>query len=88
MAACDFTIAFQESAEDLILKVRETLVKAGGTMDGGVKSGNFSLSTPLGTIKGTYLVDGEYFRVIVDDKPMLLPCKTIEAELTKHVQRM
>lgn len=88
MAACDFTIAFQESPEDLVLKIRETLVKAGGELDGGTTSGNFFLGTPLGQIRGTYLVDGQYFRVIVDEKPMLLPCKTIEAELTKHVQRM
>lgn len=88
MAACDFTIAFQEDAETLILKIRETLAKAGGELEGGISSGNFFLNTPFGRIGGTYLVDGQYFRVIVDDKPMLLPCKTIEAELTKHVQRM
>lgn len=88
MAACDFTIAFQESPEDLILKIRETLSKAGGELDGGITAGNFFLPTPVGQIKGTYIVDGQYFRIIVDDKPMLLPCKTIEAELTKHVQRI
>lgn len=88
MAACDFTIAFQESAEDLVFKIRKTLQKSGGELDGGITGGNFFLSTPFGKIKGTYLVDGQYFRVIVDEKPLLLPCKTIEAELTKHVNRM
>lgn len=88
MASCDFTIAFKESAEDLIVKIRATISKAGGELDGGITAGNFFLGTPFGMIKGTYLVDGQYFRVIVDEKPMLLPCKTIEAELTKHVNRM
>ena len=54
MSKCSFSIPFSESAEDFLAKAKSGITGAGGMFSGDVNAGNFSISTFVGEIAGTY----------------------------------
>jgi hypothetical protein len=85
MAKHSFTAAFSGPASDTVAKARDAIQKAGGTFDGDDAKGGFSVSTPLGAVKGTYTIAGQDFSVQITDKPFLLPDSAIEAQVRKSL---
>lgn len=85
MSKCSFSIPFSESAEDFLVKAKSGITSAGGIFFGDVNAGNFSISTFVGAIAGTYTFRGSTLQVEITDKPMFLSCSMIEEELRKKL---
>jgi len=82
MSSCPpFSITFSGSATDLLAKAKTQLAKMNGTITGSETEGSFAVSSPIGTITGTYTVSGQTFTVTIAEKPMMLPCNMIEGML-------
>jgi hypothetical protein len=85
MARCRFSIEFSGSPEGLIQKANEGLAQVKGNFTGDTSQGSFTVPTPLGSIKGAYVIEGFTITIDVHDKPMLLSCSRIETELRKFM---
>jgi len=85
---CDFTIPFEGNAADLTGKARKAITGAGGNFEGDDNTGNFSISTPVGKITGTYAIggDGQALQVHIEDKPFFISCSQIEGQLKKSLE--
>lgn len=86
MAACNFTIPFSGSANEVLSKAKSSVQSQGGTFNGDESAGNFDLSVLGSTVKGTYLVSGQALNIIIESKPFLIPCSTIESFLKNKLQ--
>lgn len=87
MSKCDFKIDLNGSATELISKAGQAIAKAKGSLDGNERHGAFSIPTPLGFIKGTYVVNDTQIMFAITDKPALLGCKRIEEEIRNYTER-
>ncbi|MEO7265701.1 MAG: hypothetical protein ABIW38_12340 [Ferruginibacter sp.] len=85
MSACNFSVQFQGAAEDVLAKAKNTVEKQGGNFTGDLNAGNFDLSIFGNTIAGSYSVAGQQLNIIIDSKPFLVPCSTIESFLTSQL---
>ena len=88
MAQCNFSIPFSSSAEALVEKARHAISNAGGNFNGDSNAGNFDVSTPLGTIRGTYLIQGDQIHVSIISKPFLVSCGLIEKQLQNYFSQV
>jgi hypothetical protein len=84
---CQFTIPFDGSAADLTGKARTAITGAGGNFEGDENVGQFSISTPVGKITGSYTVgdDRQALHVHIEDKPFFISCGQIEGQLKKSL---
>ena len=80
-----FSATFTGSATDVVAKAKGAIEKAGGTFDGDDSAGVFTVTTPLGAVKGTYKVVAPSFTVVITDKPFLLPASTIESQVRQFL---
>jgi hypothetical protein len=85
MASCGFSIEFSESAESLVARARQAILKATGTFEGNVSAGSFAVHTPIGKVKGSYTTNTSSIHIHIDQKPMLLGCDRIEKELRNYL---
>lgn len=81
MADCTFSFSFAGNAPEVLHKARTAVERQGGTFTGSTSSGNFQLSVFGNTIAGSYAVSGQTMTIVIDTKPFLLPCSTIEGFL-------
>lgn len=81
MAACRFIIPMAGTAEDTLNRAKSLMQSQGGTFEGDTASGNFQVSVFGSTIAGSYTVVGQEMSIIIEDKPFLIPCSTIEGFL-------
>jgi hypothetical protein len=81
MAQCDFSIQFSVSADEVAQKARAAIMDAGGSFQGNSDSGNFDVSTPLGDIRGSYVIQHQVIHVSISSKPFLVGCGVIEKQL-------
>ncbi len=79
--ACKFTIPFSGNPNDVLLKAKSAIMGQGGTFEGNDSGGKFDVSVFGNTIKGSYFVMGQELNIIIDSKPFLIPCSTIEGYL-------
>jgi hypothetical protein len=86
MSKCSFSIPFSGDVTDVLSKAQSGIAGAGGNFTGDVNNGEFSLSTFVGEITGTYTVIGSTLNIDITDKPMFLGCSMIEAELKKYLK--
>jgi len=82
---CNFSISFNGSAEELVNKATKAVAGAGGNLTGDTSRGDFSLSTPVGKIQGSYTVTGNDFNIAIAEKPFFVSCGQIEAQLRKYL---
>jgi len=78
---CQFTIPFPGSPEDLINRAQREIESAGGSFAGDSMQGNFAVKTPIGAVRGTYLMVPTGISVTISKKPLLVSCSRIEKEL-------
>jgi len=83
--ACYFTISVEQPIESLIEKARNGITSNGGTFDGDIKRGTYSIPVPTGTIKGNYTVTDQKIAFEITAKPALPTCKRIEKELSDYL---
>lgn len=81
MAQCNFSIQFNATAEEVADKARNGIMGAGGTFQGNADGGNFDVSTPLGNIRGSYVIQQQVIHVTISSKPFLVACGMIEKQL-------
>jgi hypothetical protein len=86
MSKCSFSIPFSGNVENILSKAKSGITGAGGTFTGDASGGNFSLSTFIGTITGTYTLNALTLNIDITDKPMFLSCSQIESELKKNLK--
>jgi hypothetical protein len=88
MAQCNFSIPFSISAEEVAEKARHAIVRAGGIFQGDFTAGTFDVSTPLGTIRGSYSIQQSVIYVVIHSKPFLVSCGLIEKQLRSYFEVM
>ena len=80
-----FSATFQGPAHATVTKAQAAIEKAGGTFTGDDSKGGFSASTPAGTVKGQYTIEGQNFSVTITDKPFIVPGSTIESKIREYL---
>ncbi len=83
--ACEFSIPFSGSADDIMAKAKKTVQSQGGNFNGDTNSGNFDVSVFGNKIVGSYSVTGQTMNISITDKPFLIPCSTIEGFLKNQI---
>jgi hypothetical protein len=86
MAQCNFSIQFSTSAEEISTKARNAIIDAGGSFEGNSESGNFDVSTPLGAIRGSYVIEQPVIHVAIGSKPFFVSCALIEKQLRAYFE--
>jgi hypothetical protein len=84
MSKCNFSITFSGSAEDVFGKARAVVERQGGSFNGDASNGSFSINV-FGTISGSYTVAGNQLNIVIEDKPMMIPCSVIENVLKNQI---
>jgi len=87
MSACTFSIPINGTPEDVLNKAKNLMQSQGGTFEGDTSSGNFQVSVFGSTITGSYTVVGQEMSIIIEDKPFLIPCSTIEGFLRNQLAK-
>ncbi len=86
MSKCTIHIDFNTTADQLVSQAQAAIINAGGQFSGDTGSGDFGISTPLGSVKGTYTIVGQQIIILITDKPFLVSCNKIETELRRYLQ--
>ena len=81
MAQCNFSIPFNITGVQVFEKARMAITDAGGNFEGNELTGNFDVSTPLGDIRGSYIIEQQTIHVTILSKPFLVSCGMIEKQL-------
>jgi hypothetical protein len=84
MSKCNFSIPFSGSAEDVFSKAKTAVEREGGSFNGNASNGSFSINV-FGTISGSYSVSGNQLDIVIEDKPMMIPCSAIENVLKNQI---
>ena len=77
MSKCTFSIGFSGSPEEVFNRAKSAVEKQGGSFSGDATGGSFSIQV-FGTISGSYTVSGQELNIVIEDKPMMIPCAAIE----------
>ncbi len=85
MAACNFSIPFSGSAQDVLHKAKSSVQSQGGNFNGDETGGAFDVSVFGNAIKGSYSVTQQNLDIIIDSKPLLIPCSLIESFLKNQI---
>jgi len=83
--ACRFTIPFTGNAIDVLSKAKTAIQSQGGTLNGDDSVGDFNVSVFGNTINGTYSVAGSDLDIVIQSKPFLIPCSSIESFLKNKI---
>lgn len=85
LRSCDpFDIPVPGDLPAALARVQAAIAAEGGKFSGDATAGRFAGPTPVGTVEGTYVVQGNVVRVTIASKPMLAPCGAIEARVRKY----
>ena len=84
MSKCNFSISFSGTAEQVYTKAKAAVEKQGGSFSGNASSGSFSINV-FGAISGSYSVSGNQLNIVIEDKPMMIPCGAIENVLKSQI---
>ena len=86
--AYSFNIDFKESSEKLIEKAEVIIENAGGTFTGDISSGSFSVSTPMGAVKGNYVISDQTIKIAILNKPLLISFDIIKSKLEQYLKQV
>ena len=85
-AMCQFNLSFSGDVESLLKRAKQEIERAGGNLEGDFTQGSFKAKTPIGSVSGSYEIEGQQISLAIAKKPMLISCKRIEKELTSVMQ--
>lgn len=83
--ACRFMIPFTGKANDVLSRAKSAIQNQGGTLEGDASAGNFDVSVFGNTINGTYSITGSDLDIVIQSKPFLIPCSSIESFLKNKI---
>jgi hypothetical protein len=84
MSQCNFSIPFTITPAEVATKAKAAITNAGGQFVGNEQSGGFHLATPMGTVRGSYSIQGNVLNVVIESKPFFIGCGVIETQLRKY----
>lgn len=84
MSKCNFSIGFSGTPQEVFNKARAAVEKQGGMFNGDASTGRFSINV-FGTISGSYSVSGNQLNIVIEDKPIMIPCGAIENVLKSQI---
>lgn len=73
-----FNVPITGDVHETLERVRALICENGGRFEGNHEAGKLVGTTPVGSIKGHYIVRGNSCQITITDKPMLAPMKRIE----------
>ena len=71
-------IAVSGNIDARLQQARAAAAEAGGKLEGNSEAGTFAGQTPVGAIKGTYVVAGQNVTITISEKPYIVPVSVIE----------
>ena len=83
--ACQFSIQFSGSAEEILQKAKQAVTSQGGTFEGDLNAGNFDVSLLSNRVSGSYIVSNQQLDLTITEKPMFIPCNAIESFLVSKL---
>jgi hypothetical protein len=85
MRTCEpFDVPVPADLKRVIERLQALADSQGGEFAGDETAGRFLAPSPLGPIEGRYTIQGAAIRITITNKPMFVPCATIEAQIRKH----
>lgn len=84
MSKCNFSISFSGTPDEVYTKAKAAVERQGGSFNGDASSGSFNINV-FGAISGSYSVAGNQLHVVIEDKPMMIPCGAIENVLKSQI---
>jgi hypothetical protein len=83
MSTCDpIQVTVSGNSAAIFDKIKTFVESHGGVVNGDQNSGDISAKIPvLGAFHGNYLISGQTVTITVTQKPLLLPCSTIESNV-------
>ena len=84
MSKCNFSIPFSGAPDQVLSRARAAVEKQGGTFAGDVNGGTFNINV-FGNISGSFTVSGNQLNIVIEDKPIMIPCGAIENALKNQV---
>ena len=85
MAQCNFSIPFNGTQDEFFDRMKAKIEQGGGAISGNTAKADFSISTPIGSIKGFFGLTNGQCNIEVTQKPMLLSCSGIKDFIEKQV---
>lgn len=85
MRSCEpFDVPVPADLKGALERLQALIVGEGGQFVGDEAAGRFSGSSPLGPIEGRYTIQGAAIRITITNKPMFVPCGTIEERIRRY----
>lgn len=84
--ACNFSIPFSGSPQDVLNRAQSAVQNQGGAFKGDENGGLFQVSVLGSAIKGSFTISGQDLNITIDSKPFLIPCNTIEGFLRNQIR--
>jgi hypothetical protein len=88
VASCAFTLSHQGTPETLFPIARQEIAAEGGQMVGSPSSGEILMPTAAGDVRLRYTTAGRKISVEVTDKPWVVSCARVQAELANVLTRV
>ena len=85
MSACRIERTLRDVSQTLE-RARKEAAKFHSRWDGDETGGAYTLRTPLGSIEGTYSLNGSVVVFVITKKPTLVPCGLIERVLDQFLR--
>jgi|GEM_PF-949837 hypothetical protein len=81
-----FIVKLTSEISSILSKIKSLITGKGGKFEGNTECGYFNGKSVLGTIKVKYrsISDNE-IEIIIEDKPFIIPSKTIESAIKKYL---
>lgn len=85
MSSCNFSFPITGDPEIILSKARAAVESQKGIFTGDLRSGNFEVSVFSNLIKGDYEMGEGELKLNISQKPILIPCSTIEMFLKSQI---
>lgn len=79
--ACNFSIPFSGSPEEIVEKARIMITRQGGTFNGNTSAGSIEVTAMGNSVAGSYAIAGNQLDITITSKPFFVPCSSIESFL-------
>ncbi|MCG2721774.1 MAG: hypothetical protein L6290_07140 [Thermodesulfovibrionales bacterium] len=81
-----FIVKLKNEISSILKKVKSIITQQGGKFEGNTECGFFDGKSVLGIIKVKYRsISHNEIEIIIEDKPFIIPCQTIEAKIKKYL---
>ena len=85
--AFTFEIKKPDNLQEVLTQVEREIHNEGGIFRGDLTSGDISVGTPLGEVKGSYKVEETVIKITITKKPFLLTESRVKEELIKYFDK-